>query len=350
MKFPELCLLDEMAMQQARERENNLTKPLGSLGSLEDYAIRLAGIRGSLGGSLKRRLVLVFAADNGVHAQGITPVPKAVTASQTKSIADGKAGVSVLAKQAGAQVAVYNVGVEQPLCGENIVNCVVMHGTGNIAEEPAMTKEQCEQAMQVGFDAVVQHKQSDVIGIGEMGICNTTTTAAVGSVLLGLPPEEMTGRGAGITDEQYAKKVQAVQDAILCNKPDARDVVDVIAKVGGLDIAAMTGAYLGCAHYRIPVVVDGFISALAALCAVRMNSRAVQYMFASHKSCEKGYMPLIEELGLSPALDLGMRLGEGSGCPLMFQILEASLRILDEMGTFEDCKIDASEFVDLREE
>ncbi|WP_066688600.1 nicotinate-nucleotide--dimethylbenzimidazole phosphoribosyltransferase [Christensenella intestinihominis] len=348
MDYTDILPLDEDAMAAARERVDSLSKPLGSLGQLEEYAVRLAGIRGFMGGTLARRAVLVFAADNGVYGQGITPVPQAVTPMQTINIANGIAGVNALAAQAGAEVFVYNVGVAQELKRKNIIDALVMHGTNDMTYGPAMTRAQCERAMKTGYEAAAAREGYDVIGLGEMGICNTSTTAAVASVLLGKPVSALTGRGAGITDGQYEKKISVIEKAIEVNKPDASDPVDVIAKVGGLDIAAMTGAYLACAHYRVPVVIDGFISVCAALCAMRISPASVSYMFASHKSDEQGYTAIAEALGLAPALTLGMRLGEGSGCPLMFYILEASLRMLEDMGTFAEGSIDPSEFVDLR--
>lgn len=346
--YTDVSPLSEDAMVNARARVDSLSKPLGSLGQLEEYAVKLAGIRGFMGGTLAKRAVLVFAADNGIYKQGITPVPQEVTPMQTINIANGIAGVNALAAQAGAEVVVYNVGVARELKRKNIVDVLVMHGTNDMTTGPAMTREQCEQAMKAGYEAATAHADYDVLGLGEMGICNTSTTAAVASVLLGKSVLDMTGRGAGITDEQYQKKVSVIQHAIEQNRPDAADPVDVIAKVGGLDIAAMAGAYLACAHNRVPVVIDGFISACAALCAMRICPGSVSYMFASHKSYEQGYSAIANALGLSPALTLEMRLGEGSGCPLMFYILEASLRMLEDMGTFADGSIDPSEFVDLR--
>lgn len=348
MDYSDVLPLCENAMIDARERVDSLSKPLGSLGRLEEYAVQLAGIRGHMGGSLTKRCVLVFAADNGIYEESITPVPQEVTPMQTINIANGVAGVNALAAHAGTDVFVYNVGVAQPLKRKNIIDALVMHGTNDMAKEPAMTRAQCEKAMKAGYDAVAAHAEYDVIGLGEMGICNTSTTAAVASVLLQKPVGILAGKGAGITDEHYERKIAAIERAIEINSPDPHDVRDVISKVGGLDIAAMTGAYLACAHYKIPVVIDGFISACAALCAQRLVPMSASYMFASHQSEEQGYLPIIKALGLSPALMLNMRLGEGSGCPLMFTILEASLRVLEDMGTFEEGSIDPSGFVDLR--
>lgn len=340
--------LDEQAMEDARARLDSLSKPLGSLGRLEEYAVELAGIRGYTGGALEKRAVLVFAADNGIHAQGITPVPKSVTQTQAICIAHGRAGVSVLAAQAGAEVLVYNVGVELPINDPSIVYAKVMDGTNDITQGPAMSREQCERAILAGYDAVEKLGGCDVIGLGEMGICNTATSTAVAAVLLGQQPEELTGRGAGITDAHFERKKRAIRKAIETNKPDANDIVDVLAKVGGLDIAAMTGAYIACAQYRIPVVIDGYISAVAALCACRMQPSAGTFMFASHRSNEPGHAVVMQALGMEPAFDLRMRLGEGSGCPLMFHVLEGALRVVDDMGTLEESNVDAGDLVDIR--
>lgn len=348
MDFTEVLPLNEKAMIAAKERVDSLTKPLGSLGKLEEYAIKLAGIRGHMGGTLTKRAVLVFAADNGIYEQGITPVPQEVTPIQTINIANGIAGVNALAAQAGADVSVYNVGVAQNISRKNIHNVLVMNGTNDMTQGAAMTREQCERAIKVGMDAVAEHADYDIIGLGEMGICNTSTTAAVGAVLLHKTAEEMTGKGAGITDEQYNKKITAIKRAIDVNSPDPSDPIDVLSKVGGLDIAAMAGAYIACAHYKIPVVIDGFISSCAALIAKLLVPMSTAYMFASHKSYEQGFTFISSALGLSPALTLDMRLGEGSGCPLMFYILEASLRMLEDMGTFAEGSLDPSEFIDIR--
>ncbi len=340
--------LNTHAMDRAKERIDQLAKPLGSLGKLEEYAIKLAGIRGTLGGSLKKRGVLVFASDNGVHAQDITPVPKIVTAVQTINIANKITGVGVLAKHADADVFVFNVGVEPDLKHEKVINALVANGTKDISKESAMTYEQAQQAIETGYNAVAKYSDYDVLGIGEMGICNTTTTAAVASCLLNESPEVMTGKGAGITEEQFVKKINIIKQAIELTKPNKQDPIDVLAKVGGFDIAAMCGAFLGAAHYKIPVVIDGFISVCAALCAIRIAPDCQNYMFASHKSFEQGYGVIIEAINMSPAIDLEMRLGEGSGCPIMFNILEASLRMIEDMATFEEAEIDPTKYIDIR--
>ncbi len=346
--YKDIKPLDEQAMEDARQRLDSLSKPLGSLGRLEEYAVKLAGIRGYIGGSLVKKAVLVFAADNGLHCPDITPVPKAVTMLQTLNIARGVAGVSVLARQAGADVRVYNVGVELPINSPDVIDVCVMNGTEDMAAGPAMSRGQCERAIAIGYAAVADNPAYDVYGLGEMGICNTSTAAAVTAAFTGADPKVITGKGAGINDTHYQNKIAAIERALELNKPDPADPVDVLAKVGGLDIAAMAGAYLACAHYGVPVVIDGFISAAAALAAEKMAPACRPYMFASHKSKEPGYMSIAKAMNLDPPLDLDMRLGEGSGCPLMFNILEASLRVIEDMATFEEGNVDSDEFIDLR--
>ena len=341
--------LNKPVMQETKEYLDSLLKPIGSLGRLEEYAIRLSGIRGFMGRPFRKSGVLVFAADNGVHAQGITPVPKIVTTTQTINIAKGLAGVSVLARQFGSEVFVYNAGVERALNSNLITDICARRGTDDITMGPAMTRDECISAIRAGIDAAISHSDCEVLGIGEMGICNTTTSAAVASALTGVPPAKMTGRGAGINDEMMAKKIKTIERALQVNSPDPNDCVDVISKVGGLDIAAMTGSFLGAAWARIPVVIDGYISAVAALCAYKMNPLAREYMFASHKSLEAGYTAVMEALELAPAFDLQMRLGEGSGCPILFYVLNAALKITDELATFEEGNVDPSDYVDIRE-
>lgn len=331
-------------MEAAAKKINTLSKPLGSLGRLEEYAIKLAGIRGYTGGKFDSKKIAVFAADNGVYAQNITPVPQEVTLIQAGNIAGGLAGVNVFARLAGAQVELYNVGMDGSFTGGIFLGTPVMPGTRDISIEPAMEPDELAGAMEIGASSV---DGTDLLGVGEMGICNTTTASAVTACLLGASPDITTGRGAGITDEQLKRKTDVIKQAIEINSPDPDNAMDVIQKVGGLDIAAMTGAYLECEKKRVPVVIDGFISAAAALCAYRLSPGVKDFMFASHISTEPGFKLIMQELGLIPPINLNMRLGEGSGCPFMFFILEAALRFTDEMATFDESRINASGFVDI---
>lgn len=325
--------LNETMMEAARQRLNCLAKPPESLGWLEEYAVRLAGIRGRIGGVLKRRAVIVFAADNGVHRQHVTSVPQSATAAQAALIANGKAGGAVLAKAAGATIDVYNIGCATAVPNRLVRGKPIMHGTDDMTLGPAMSVEQMNSAIRAGASAVDEHSKADVLGVGETGVCNTTTAAAVTSRLLDLDPQLTVGPGAGISGHEYDRKLEAVAEAISVNWPDAANPLEVIQKIGGLDIAAMTGAFLRAARLQIPAVIDGYTSACAALCAVRLSPDVRGFLFASHWSPEPGFAHIMSELNLHPPLNLELRLGEGSGCTLMFQILQSALTIIGDMGT-----------------
>ena len=329
---------DEAAMTAARHRQAQLAKPPGSLGVLEDLSVQLAGITGKVQNRVDRTHLLVFAADNGVVAEGVSSAPQSVTLQQTVNLTRAKTGASVLAKAFGCGITVCDVGVNAEIPTDAVLNQKIAYGTRNMAKEPAMTREQAEKAILTGAE-LAESTEADALGVGEMGIGNTTTSAAVLSVLLSLPVEQVTGRGGGVTDEAFAKKKQVILTAIARNRPDPRDPVDVLAKVGGFDLAAMCGAFLGAAASHRPVVIDGFISAAAALCAVRMCPAVRYYLVSSHASFEIGYEKAMEAMGLRPILLLGMRLGEGSGCPLAFQILKGACAVMNDMATFDQAGI-----------
>lgn len=334
--------LDEKAMRQARSRLLSLVKPPGSLGRLEDIAARLAGITGRVRNRLEKPCLLVFCADNGVVEEGVASAPQSVTFSQTINLVKGITGAGVLAKVCGSDMMIVDVGVRGSLPGDGIVSRRLRGGTSNIAHGPAMSREEALAALGVGIEMAGRAAQEgyDVIGLGEMGIGNTTTSAAVLSVLTGADVSVCTGKGAGLDDRAYRRKQETIRHAIALNKPNSGDPVDVLAKVGGFDIAAMTGAYLEAARRRIPVVVDGLISAVAALAAFRMQPASAGMMFASHASMEPGYRIAVETVGLTPCLQLEMRLGEGSGCPLMFTVMQAACAVMCDMGTFAEGRID----------
>lgn len=338
------------AAEKARERVDGLVKPIGSLGRLEEYAVKLAGIFGKTNLPTLKKAVAVFAADNGVWDEGISPVPQGVTAMQAVNMTKGITGVSVLAAGAGADVFVYDVGIRNFNGIKGVEDNRVANGTRSIAKGPAMDIGQAIKAIAHGIDAAeaLWEKGYRLLGCGEMGICNTTTSSAVLCALTGAEPEETVGRGAGITDEQLAKKRDIVKLALETNAPDPDNTLEVIASLGGFDIAAMTGFFLGAAYKQTPVVIDGFISAVAALAASRLNPVVTEYMFASHHSAEPGFNIAMEALELSAPLQLDMRLGEGSGCPLMFAILDASAAVLTKMATFAEARIDPSKLVDIR--
>ena len=342
--------ISESAVQKARERVDGLVKPLGSLGQLEDYAVKLAGIFGKTALPPLKKAIAVFVADNGVWDEGISPVPQSVTAMQAVNMTKGITGVGVLAASAGADVFVYDLGIRGFTGHKGVEDKRVGDGTRSIAKGPAMDIGQAIKAITHGIDAAeaLWEKGYRLLGCGEMGICNTTTSSAVLCALTGAEPEEAVGRGAGITDEQLAKKREVVRLALEINKTDPDNTLDVLAALGGFDIAAMAGFFLGAAYKQQPVVIDGFISAVAALAAGRLNPAATEYMFASHHSAEPGFDIAMEALGLSAPLHLDMRLGEGSGCPLMFGVLDGAAAVLTKMATFAEARIDPSKLVDIR--
>lgn len=332
---------DNAAMEKARQRQAELAKPPGSLGKLEDYSIRLAGITGNVKNEIEKCRVIVLAADNGVTAEGVSSAPTSVTLSQVINMTRHITGMSSLAYYFGNEVVVADLGIDTDRKIPGVLDRKIRRSTGNIAKERAMTRQQVLDAMAVGLDLAADAAKDGVnaVGVGEMGIGNTTTSSAVLSALTGATPESVTGRGGGLTDQAFAVKKQVITQALALHHPDREDVVDVLSAVGGLDLAAMTGVFLGCALQRIPAVVDGFISIVAALCACRLNPNVKDYLFLSHASYEIGYRLAAEELGLEPCLLLDMRLGEGSGCPIAFQILKAACAVMNGMGTFAEAAI-----------
>ena len=330
--------LDRGAMTAAEEYQARLAKPSGSLGRLEELSIQLAGITGRVHNALNKKQLLVFAADNGVVAEGVSSAPQSVTKQQTINLTRGKTGAAVLAKHFGCGLTVCDVGVNADIYESAVLNRKIAYGTQNICTGPAMTREQTLQAILTGAE-IARTVDADVIGVGEMGIGNTTTSSAVLAVLLGADVEAVTGRGGGITEESFRKKKAVIRTAIEVNRPDRDDVVGVLSKVGGFDLAAMCGAFLGAAAARRPTVIDGLISAAAALCAVRLCPNVRGYLVPSHASFEIGYRLAMEAMDLRPLFDLGMRLGEGSGCPLAFQVLDAACAVINDMATFDEAGI-----------
>lgn len=330
--------LDRGAMTAAEEYQARLAKPPGSLGRLEELSIQLAGITGQVHNELTQKQLLVFAADNGVVAEGVSSAPQSVTKQQTINLTRGKTGAAVLAKHFGCGLTVCDVGVNADIYESAVLNRKIAYGTQNICTGPAMTREQTLQAILTGAE-IARTVDADVIGVGEMGIGNTTTSSAVLAVLLGADVEAVTGRGGGITEESFRKKKAVIRTAIEVNRPDRDDVVGVLSKVGGFDLAAMCGAFLGAAAARRPAVIDGLISAAAALCAVRLCPNVRGYLVPSHASFEIGYRLAMEAMDLRPLFDLGMRLGEGSGCPLAFQVLDAACAVINDMATFDEAGI-----------
>lgn len=334
----EVLPLDRSAMTATEEYQARLAKPPGSLGRLEEISIQLAGITGRVHNALNKKQLLVFAADNGVVAEGVSSAPQSVTKQQTINLMRGKTGAAVLAKHFGCGLTVCDVGVNADIYESTVLNRKIAYGTQNICTGPAMTREQTLQAILTGAE-IARTVDADVIGVGEMGIGNTTTSSAVLAVLLGADVEAVTGRGGGITEESFRKKKAVIRTAIEVNRPDRDDVVGVLSKVGGFDLAAMCGAFLGAAAARRPAVIDGLISTAAALCAVRLCPNVRGYLVPSHASFEIGYRLAMEAMDLRPLFDLGMRLGEGSGCPLAFQVLDAACAVINDMATFDEAGI-----------
>lgn len=339
---------DQAAMDAARMRQAQLAKPPESLGRLEALSIQLAGITGQVHNRMDHTHLLVFAADNGVVAEGVSSAPQSVTLMQTINLTRAKTGASTLCRHFGSGITVCDVGVNAEIRDKAVLNRKIAYGTRNMLYEPAMTRQQALTAILTGARLAADTK-ADAIGIGEMGIGNTTTSSAVLSVLLGAEVETVTGRGGGLTDEAFLRKKEVIEKSIALHNPDPKDPVDVLAKVGGFDLAAMCGGFIGAAATHRPVVIDGFISVVAALCAVRLCPNVRFYLVPSHASYEIGYRLAMQELGLEPLFLLGMRLGEGSGCPLAFQVLSAACAIINDMATFEQAGIDDGYLEEIRE-
>ena len=339
---------DAAAMSAAEKRQAQLAKPPGSLGRLETLSVQLAGITGRVRNEIREKHLLVFAADNGVVAEGVSSAPQSVTLQQTVNLTRARTGASVLCRHFGCGITVCDVGVNADIAEPAVLNRKIAYGTGNIARGPAMTREQALTAIFTGAE-LAQATAADVLGVGEMGIGNTTTSSAVLAALLDAGVETVTGRGGGVTDDGFRRKKDAIRRALAVNRPDKNDVVDVLAKVGGFDLAAMCGAFLGAAASRRPVVVDGFISAVAALCAVRLCPNVRAYLIPSHASYEIGYRLAMEAMELQPMLLLEMRLGEGSGCPLAFEILSAACAVMNDMATFDQAGIDDGYLDEIRQ-
>ncbi len=343
--------LDSAAMEAARGRQARLAKPPGSLGRLEELSVQLAGITGKVINSVDKKALLVFCADNGVTEEGVSAAPRSVTAAQTVNLLRHRTGASVLAERFGVELRVCDVGVNAELWERGIVSRKIAYGTKNIARGPAMDRAEAVRAILAGADtaSAAIDAGAQVIGVGEMGIGNTTTSSAVLAALTGSGVELVTGRGGGLTDEGRARKLRAIERALSVNRPDPRDPVDVLARVGGFDLCAMAGAFLMAAFRRTPAVIDGFISAVAALCAARLCPDAAGFFVPSHASVEPGYRVAMEHLNLRPLFDLEMRLGEGSGCPIAMMMLDAACAVMGNMATFEEAGIDDTYLDPIRE-
>ena len=332
---------DEAAAAAAKRNWDAIAKPLGSLGLLEDVVARIAGLTGSADVRLGKKAVLLFCADNGVVEEGVTQTGQDVTAVVAANAAKGDTSVCRMGAVAGAEVFPVNMGMVFEAPGT--LDRAIASQTGNFTKGPAMSREQALQAIQTGIDLVgdLAAKGYGLIATGEMGIGNTTTSSAILSVLLGKPVEEVTGRGAGLSDAGLARKVDAIRRGIEVNEPDPGDALDVLAKLGGFDIAGIVGAFIGGAVNRVPVLIDGFISATAALVAARLVPESRQAMFATHVSAEPSARLVLDALGLEPLITAGMRLGEGTGAVCAMPLLDMALAVYGEMVTFEATGLEA---------
>jgi nicotinate-nucleotide--dimethylbenzimidazole phosphoribosyltransferase len=323
----------------AQARLDRLTKPPGSLGRLEELAARIVVITGQACPRIERPIVFTLAGDHGVVAEGVSAYPQAVTAQMVENFCRGGAAVNVLARRVGAEVVVADLGVASGLPDHPaLVRRRVAPGTRNMAAGPAMTRDEALQAIQVGAELVDEHTP-DLVATGEMGIGNSTAASALTAALTGADAAAVTGRGTGVDDRTWTRKVDVIRRALLVNRPDPQDPVDALARVGGLEIAGLVGVILAGAARRVPVVLDGFIATAAALVAVRLRAETREYLLAAHRSAEAGHGRLLETLGLAPFLDLGMRLGEGTGAALGIGLVQAALACYREMATFQEAGV-----------
>nr|WP_267901365.1 nicotinate-nucleotide--dimethylbenzimidazole phosphoribosyltransferase [Cohnella faecalis] len=334
-------ILEESAMNETRLYLDTLTKPRGSLGRLEELAVQLAGIAGARPEAILKKAVIVMAGDHGVCEEGISAYPPEVTPQMVANFLNGGAAINVLARQAGADVYCVDIGVNADICHESLISRKVGKGTGNIARGPAMSREEALEAINHGIEVVegLFGQGYRLFATGEMGIGNTTPSAAMLTVLTGIDAEQTVGRGTGIDDEGMKRKRKVVHRAIAVNAPDSTDPLDVLRKLGGFEIAGLVGVILGSAARGCPVVIDGFIASIAALTAYRLAPNSKAYMIASHASQEAGHRPLLARLGLEPMLDLKMRLGEGTGAALVFPLIDAAVLIVKEMATFDSAGV-----------
>lgn len=333
---------DPRLLAQAQARLDRLTKPIGSLGRLEELAARYVMITGVMKPTVPRGAVFTFAADHGVTVEGVSAYPSAVTPQMVLNFLRGGAGVNVLARHAGIEVRVVDIGVAFDFgAAPRLLHKKIMPGTKNLLVEPAMNLVQAEQSLQVGIDLATEAARQDIglIGTGEMGIGNTTASSAITAVMTGRSVSEVTGRGTGIDDASHARKIDVIQRALDFHHLDSTNPMEVLAKVGGLEIGGLAGLMLGAAAARVPIVLDGFIAGAAALIAVGLQPRCKDYLIASHRSVERGHQAMLDHLGLKPLFDLDLRLGEGTGACLGMSLVFAAIKILTEMATFDEAGV-----------
>jgi nicotinate-nucleotide--dimethylbenzimidazole phosphoribosyltransferase len=334
--------VNEEWYEVAQKHLDNLTKPPGSLGRLEEFARRLVAITENKKPVLDKKAIFTFAGDHGIVAEGVSAYPKEVTPQMVFNFLRGGAGINVLARHAGSEIVVIDIGVDHDFGEvEGLMHMKVVKGTGNFAKGPAMTRDEAVKCIESGIELAKGYakKGYKIFGTGDMGIGNTTPSSAIASVITRTPVSEVTGKGTGISDEALLRKIRVIEDAIRLNNPDPGDAVDVLSKVGGAEIGGIAGLILGAASSRIPVVVDGFISTAGALIAYTVQPAVKDYIFAAHNSVERGHRVMLEKMGLTPILDLGLRLGEGTGAALAMLMIEAGLKIYKEMATFQEAGV-----------
>ena len=334
--------LDPKAMEEARIRQDSLTKPRGSLGQLETLSIQVAGIKGDPRPRINHKVIFTLAGDHGVTTEGVSAYPSEVTPQMVYNFLRGGAGINVLARQIGGRVVIADLGVASALeAHPDLKIKKVASGTRNMARGAAMSQEEAVRCIEAGIELVEAElpKGMDILGTGDMGIGNTTSSSAITAAITGADVVRVTGRGTGLDDDAWQRKAKIIQKALDTNRPDPKDAIDVLSKVGGFEIGGIAGVILAGARYRVPVVIDGFISGAAALIAATLSPEVKPYLVASHQSAEQGHRVLLEYLGLKPLLSLDLRLGEGTGAALGIFLLEASLKILDEMATFSEAGV-----------
>ncbi|MGN1088968.1 MAG: nicotinate-nucleotide--dimethylbenzimidazole phosphoribosyltransferase [Huintestinicola sp.] len=329
---------DKNAAQRAQDKWNGVAKPLHGLGLLEDAVIKLAAVYGTEKFDIKKRCAVCICADNGVVCEGVSQTGSEVTALVARAVAEGTSNINLMAKSCGADCFAVDMGILENIDCDGLINMKIANGTGNIAKGPAMTAEQARKAVSSGMDIVkmCRDKGYRMIVSGEMGIGNTTTTAAVASVLLGLPPSVTAGRGAGLDSAGLERKKAVIERAIEVNAPDKTDPMDILAKLGGFDIAGITGLFLGGAYYKVPVIIDGVISAAAAVLAARICPAAAEYMLCSHVSEEPAAKILLNELNMTAPITAGLHLGEGTGAVLLLPMLDAAMAVYDSSHIFDN--------------
>lgn len=343
--YERINVIDSTAMAESKKHWDNIAKPIEGLGLLEDMIIKLAGIQGNEMVDIRKRAIVIMCSDNGVVAEHVTQTDSSVTAIVTENFAKGISSVNRMAMVSNAKVIPVDIGIGIDINLDGVLDRKITYGTANIAKEPAMSRDQALQAISIGIQVVKDLKEEGygIICTGEMGIGNTTTSSAIASVLLDMPVEEVTGKGAGLSQEGVLRKICVIKRAIEVNKPEQNDPIDVLAKLGGYDIAGITGLFLGGAVYRIPIVIDGMISAVAALIATRLCAKAVDYMIPSHMSKEPASIMIMKELGLNPIIHGNLALGEGTGAVLLISMLDMALNVYNQNNTFADMNITSYE-------